>query len=104
MVDCGMINGKRQRFFFKTKLEAETKAEQLRIAKKNVGEAAFSIPEKLRVEAIEAAKLLEPYGHSLLDAVKFYLPHLQLQNKTVIWNQFVNEFLAAKEADGASGR
>lgn len=99
-----MINGKRQRFFFKTKLEAETKAEQLRIAKKNVGEAAFSIPEKLRVEAIEAAKLLEPYGHSLLDAVKFYLPHLQLQNKTVIWNQFVNEFLAAKDADGASGR
>lgn len=104
MVDCGMINGKRQRFFFKTKQEAETKAEQVRIAKKNVGEAAFNIPEKLRVDAIEAAKLLQPYGHSLLDAVKFYLPHLQAQNKTVAWNPFVAEFLAAKTGDGASGR
>ncbi|WP_395741727.1 tyrosine-type recombinase/integrase [Prosthecobacter sp.] len=99
-----MINGKRQRFFFKTKEEADTKAEQLRVAKKNVGEAAFSIPEKLRVEAIEAARLLEPYGHSLLDAVKFYLPHLQAEKKTIPWNQFVEEFLAAKTADGASGR
>lgn len=104
MVDCGMINGKRQRFFFKTKQEAETKAEQLRIAKKNVGVAAFNIPEKLRVDAIEAAKLLQPYGHSLLDAVKFYLPHLEAQKRTVAWNRFVEEFLAVKTADGASGR
>lgn len=104
MVDCGLINGKRQRYFYKTKQEAETKADQLRVAKKNVGEAAFSIPEKLRVEAIEAAELLRPYGQSLLDAVKFYLPHLQAKQKTVPWNQFKEEFLSAKTADGASGR
>ena len=104
MVDLGMINGKRQRFFFKTKAEADTKAEQVRVARKNEGVASFSIPEKLRIEAIEAAKLLEPYGHSLLDAVKFYLPHLEAKAQTVLWNPFTVEFLAAKKADGASGR
>lgn len=99
-----MINGKRQRFFFKTKEEAETKAEQLRISRKNEGTAAFSIPERLRVEAIEAAALLEPFGRSLMDAVKFYLPHLEAQQKTVSWTEFIKDFLSIKKADGVSDR
>jgi len=99
-----MINGKRQRFFFKTKDEADTKASQLRIARKNDGVAGISIPEALRVEAIKSAELLQPFGISLLDAVRAYLPHLQAQHRTVEVNSFAAEFLAAKKVDGSSDR
>lgn len=104
MVDCGMVGGKRQRFFFKTRQEAQTRAEQLRITRKNEGLGALTIPEKLRVEALEADRLLKPFGRSLMDAVNYYLPHLRAQERTVLWDQCMSEFLAAKKGDEVSGR
>lgn len=104
MVDCGMVNGKRQRHFFQTKVEAETKALQLRTTRKNEGTAAFVIPETLRIEAMQCADLLQPFGISLLDAVRAYLPHLQAQRRTVAVETLAPEFLAAKRTDGASER
>src|SRR5579862_1604109 len=69
-VDVGRITGQRIRKFFKTRLEADTYAEQQRIAKANQGAAAFSIDDKLRIEALEARRLLLPYGTSLIEAAK----------------------------------
>ncbi len=51
MVDCGMIENRRVRYFFKSKPEAETKAEQLRLERRNVGLAAFSLTDAERAEA-----------------------------------------------------
>ena len=43
MVDCGMIDGHRVRFFYKTMEEAETKAALLRVKRQNEGESAFAM-------------------------------------------------------------
>jgi hypothetical protein len=43
MVDCGMIDGRRVRFFYKTMEEAETKAALLRVKRQNEGESAFAM-------------------------------------------------------------
>ncbi len=65
MVDCGMVDGKRVRYFFGSRSEAETKAEQLRIEKKNVGLAAFALTDSERAQAAECIELLRPFGKSL---------------------------------------
>ena len=72
-VDIGRLAGRRVRKFFKTRLEADTYAEQQRTAKVNQGVAAFSIDDKLRIEAIESRRLLLPYGVSLIEAAKYYI-------------------------------
>ena len=74
-VDMGRFAGRRLRKFFKTRLEADTYAEQQRVAKANQGAAAFSIDDKLRIEALEARRLLLPYGTSLIEAAKYYIKH-----------------------------
>lgn len=60
-----MVDGKRVRYFFGSRSEAETKAEQLRIEKKNVGLAAFALTDSERAQAAECIELLRPFGKSL---------------------------------------
>src|SRR5258706_6472086 len=43
MVDCGLMDGRRVRFFYKTKDEAETKAALMRVKRKNEGETSFGM-------------------------------------------------------------
>ncbi|MGV3661434.1 MAG: tyrosine-type recombinase/integrase [Prosthecobacter sp.] len=104
MVDCGMIQRKRKRYFFKTKEEAETKSAQLRVARKNEGVAPFSLPEALRVQALEAQKLLEPFGVSVIEAVKLALPQLRAEANSITVAALAGHFLHLKKEDGASGR
>jgi len=86
-VDLGKINGKRQRKFFPTKSDAITYAEQAKTAKINSGAAAFTLSDKLRIEAIEANKRLEAVGATVTDAVDYYLKHA----KPIAGNQIVND-------------
>src|SRR5512145_497211 len=72
-VDMGRIGGRRVRKFYKTRQEADTYAEQQRTLKLNQGTAAFSIDDKLRIEAVEARRLLLPYGASLIEAAKYFI-------------------------------
>ena len=78
----GRTSGKGTRWFFPSKIEAETKADLLRVKRRNQGTAAIHFPERLRNEALECNQLLAPFGKTLRDAVKFYLPHLQTTNRT----------------------
>ncbi len=71
-----MINGNRIRETFKTREEAETRAEQIRIAKKNEGTAAFSLSPDQRAEAGKCLADLQPYGVSLTEAVSHYVDHV----------------------------
>jgi len=95
----GRLQGKGERFFFKTKGEAETKAQQLRIARKNSGESAFSISDELRVEALKCAERLKPFGKSLSDAVDFFLPHLERISAGKIVRDVAAEILGEKAAE-----
>lgn len=70
----------------------------------NHGVAALSLPDSLRVEALEVSELLRPYGKTLRDAAAFYLPHLKARNRTITVAALVKEILKVKAADGASRR
>lgn len=98
------VNGIGKRWFFPTKAEAQGKAELLRVERRNEGTAAIHFPERLRNEALECNQLLSPFGKTMRDAVKFYLPHLQATNRTCTAAELVTELLRVKTADGASTR
>jgi integrase len=98
------INGKGRRFFFPVRRDAETKAQALRTERRNQGTAALYFPERLRVEALECAEKLKPFGKSLRDAVNFYLPRLQIENRSCTINALIEQLLDTKKRDGASKR
>jgi integrase len=100
MVDAGLRNGKRPRKFFKTKGEADTHADQLRIARKNEGDGAFSLPQKLRVEALEAQKQLAEVGATLSEAVRFYVKHAAPRGGKKLIKDAVAELLDVKRKAG----
>jgi integrase len=96
--------GKRKRSFFETKGAAQTFAGQKDIELLNTGMEGAQFPSALRVMASQAAATLSPFGKTILDAVNFYLPHLQASNRTCTINALVDELIEAKKADGASER
>jgi integrase len=98
------LGGGRKRRFFKDKAEAETFMQFAKVQQENYGTAALSIPDSLRVEAIECCELLQPFGVTLRDAAKFYAAHLKAVTASRKVSQVVAELLAARAADGMSPR
>src|SRR5215467_11874279 len=94
----------RNRQFFKHKAEAETLLQQKLVEQENYGIAGVSFSERHRAEYLECTEALQPFGATIRDAVKFYIPHLQAMKRSCTAAQLVDEFLEVKEADGASER
>jgi integrase len=103
-VSWAKIGKGRSRQFFKDKTEAETVLQQKLTQQENYGLAGVSFNERHRAEYLECAEALEPFGSSIRDAVKFYIPHLQAMKCSCTAAQLVDELLKVKEADGASRR
>jgi integrase len=61
---------------FPTAQKAEDFAMDLRGQRQREGEAAFSIPAVLRIQAVESAKMLEPYGATIREACQWYTEHV----------------------------
>jgi integrase len=104
MVDCGMMDGRRVRFFYKTKTEAETKAALMRVKRENEGESAFGLSANARADADFALKLLEPHNVTLRQAAEFYLANLEVIRSKKTAGDVVAELLTAKEQDGRAHR
>ena len=122
------VNGKRQRLFFKTKKEAETKLGQIKTQIANEGTAGLAITTEFRVMAAKCADdlkpfgvtiadatafyiegrkhadTLAPFGKTVSDAVSFYLDYLKLAERSCTFTELVESFIAAKTKDGASDR
>jgi integrase len=98
------LGGGRNRRFFKDKVEAETFMQFAKVQQENYGTAALSIPDALRVEAIECCELLQPFGVTLRDAAKFYAAHLKAVTSSRKVREVVADLLAARSADGMSPR
>jgi integrase len=98
------LGGGRNRRFFKEKAEAETFMQFAKVQQENYGTAALSIPDSLRVEAIECSELLQPFGATLRDAAKFYAAHLKAITGSRKVSEVVADLLAARTADGMSAR
>src|SRR5262250_1861369 len=78
---------KRARRFFKTKTEAATFALTKKIALENTGREGADFPSALRIMATSADALLKPYDKNIMDAVEFYLPHLEASNRTCTFSE-----------------
>jgi integrase len=98
------LGGGRNRRFFKDKAEAETFMQFAKVQQENYGTAALSIPDALRVEAIECHALLQPFGVTLRDAAKFYAAHLKAVTGSRKVREVIADLLAARSADGMSSR
>ena len=81
-------------------VEADTKADMLRIERRNTGSEGAAIPTKLRADAVEAERRLAVVGATLMDAVDYYLAHARPAGGTRTVHQVVAEFMAAKRTAG----
>ena len=93
--------GKRKRRHFQTAPEAETFAEQVKTMKANQGAAAFSLPDKLRVEARECDSRLKKVGASLSMATDFYLKYAVPAGGKQTLDNAMNVYLDEKLNNGA---
>ena len=98
------LGGGRMRKAFKRKADAEKAEAIVRAEVASYGAASASIPDKLRVEAVECAVKLQPYGATLRDAVEHYLKHVQAQRGARPLAEAVDKFLAETKDDGLSKR
>ena len=97
-------NGGRTRRTFLDKGEAETFHQLSKVQVQNHGTAAMTIPDALRVMAMDGERQLAPFGKNIRDAVAFYLAHLKAVAGSKPVRDVVTALLAAKAADGASTR
>jgi integrase len=104
LVTTPKLGGGRNRRFFKEKAKAQTYLQFAKVQQENYGTAALSISDALRVEAIECAELLQPFGATLRDAARFYAAHLKVTTGSRKVKEVVTDLLAARSADGLSPR
>jgi integrase len=107
-VDMGseVRNGKRHRLrkTFSSEAEARTFANLRKIERTNHGAAGVSLSPRLRGEAVEASKLLEPYGVTLLDLARQYVQRMEQSTKSETVENAVRILLSAKSADNLRPR
>ncbi len=94
------LNGQRVRETYQTKGEAETRAAEIRLKVDNEGAAAFNIPLPLRVEAVESAELLKPYGATIREACQWYTEHVLRYRNAPTVAEIVEKLIADAVAAG----
>jgi integrase len=107
-IDLGIVqrDGRphRARKTFAERKEAETFSALKRVERENYGSTSVSMPELLRGQAIEAARLLGPYDVSLLDVVRQYVHRREAAAKSETTPKAFESFLNAKIGDGLRAR
>lgn len=98
------LGGGRERRTFKDRVEAQTFLDISKVQRENFGNAALSISEALRVQAIECEQQLSAFGKTIRDATKFYLAHLRQQETSLPVESAVAELIEMKRAAHKSGR
>jgi integrase len=99
MVDC-RIYGKGERKYFATVKEAEGEQQRQRVKRANEGLSGMAVPEKLRVEALDCQRRLQPFSATITDAVDFFLRHAKPAGGHRTVKELVAEFIQAKRAAG----
>jgi integrase len=89
---------------FASREEAETFSRLKKIERTNRGTAGISLSERLRGEAIEADRLLAPFGVSILDLARQYVQRMEQSAKSETVGNALLLFLAAKKGDNLRPR
>lgn len=103
IVDCGLIEGKRKTFTFKTKEEATYQAAQIRKDHHNLGVDAIKLTDAQKRDAAAALKELNGRG-CLLKAAKFYMRHTSPEGGQRTAGELYQEFIKAKQQSGRRQR
>lgn len=88
-----LLGGGYKQQAFKLKTEAEREMAQKKAEFASYGAAAASLPESLRVAAVEGHEKLKGYGKTLRDAVAFYVAHLEATTGGKDLKEAVDEFV-----------
>jgi integrase len=96
-------SGRRKRHF-KDYNEAEKLYKETEELLLNQGTGAMAISERLRIEALEGQRILEPYSVTILDAARFYAKHVEAQKKSRPIKDAVSDYIAGARSDGRSVR
>ena len=99
-------DGKRHRLrkIFASRDEALTFAQLRKIERANYGVRGAMLSDRVRAEAIEATKILEPLGATIMDAVREYAIRMEQVHQSETVNIAAAAFLNAKTADGMKRR
>lgn len=98
------LGGGRERRTFKDRAEAQTFLDLSKVQRENFGNAALSLSESFRVQALECEAQLSPFGKTLRDATKFYLAHLRQLETSLPVSAVVAELIEMKRAAHKSER
>ena len=104
VVDIGLINGNRERHWFKTKTEAGTFAELKQTERQNQGTAALAMPQVIKVDAAKASALLIPHNVSLEEAAKYHLKHVIAYRNRPTVSQIVERMIVDVEKNDRRDR
>ncbi len=104
MVDCGMVGGKRPRFFFPTRAQAEGKAAALRVQRENEGARGLQFSAAERADARAALDILGPHRLTLTEAARFFVDHAGVLRSELTVEKLIADFLESKRGDGKSKR
>jgi integrase len=95
---------KKQRRFFSTEKEAKDWITEKTAERKEKGQKAFAITDKLRVEALECEKRLVVAGVSLTQVVDYYLRHALPAGGKKTFQEVADEFLTSRKAMGCKSK
>jgi integrase len=104
----GRPNGKRQRAWFPTKEKAQAEATERNLKMRKLGEESVTVDNSLIVMAQQGAELLRPHRKNIMDAVRYYLGHLNQLSYSVpfraLATQVRSEFKRRLQANEVSDR
>ncbi len=89
--------GKRQRIWFRLRREAEREVARRLEVRDLYGEQGCTIPQSLAGQAAEAQNLLEPFGLSIIEAVKAHVATLVESSKSINLDQAFTRFVNTRD-------
>src|SRR5450755_4276497 len=75
-VTAPKLGGGRNRRTFKDREQAKGYYDLAKAQIQDFGNAAMSISDALRAEAVKCSEQLEPFGKTIAEATRFYVDHL----------------------------
>lgn len=89
----GYSDGKRKQFWFATEREAKREAADRNREREAYG-SRVNLDSEARLEAYRASELLRPHGKTILDAVRYYLDHLEKVSYSVPFSALAEQVRA----------
>ncbi len=99
-VEVGIVDGKRRRKFFRTKVAANEHAALAQRHRDKHGETGLLLSQQQLLEAEECFKRLKPHGVSLNHAVSYFIDRAQPDGGRKAVREVVSELLKQKERAG----